>query len=128
MGKVHDLKIWPGYFSQVLSGNKTFEIRRDDGRNFEEGDILVLREWRPSMVEKRSRRSPVPIALEPDPKRGEYTGRAILRRVGHVCPASASAFGSDPMLAPGVVVMSIAEIDNHEPEIPESELERLPRP
>ena len=39
----HSLKILPQYFAAVLSGNKTFEIRKNDG--FHEGDFIVLREW-----------------------------------------------------------------------------------
>jgi uncharacterized protein YqfB (UPF0267 family) len=45
--KVHELKTWPGFFNDVLTGDKTFEIRRDD-RGFKVGDILTLREFEPS--------------------------------------------------------------------------------
>lgn len=40
----HELKILPGYFEKVVSGEKTFEIRKND-RDFEEGDTLLLKEW-----------------------------------------------------------------------------------
>lgn len=40
----HSLKILPQYFAAVLSGRKTFEIRKND-RRFHEGDLIVLREW-----------------------------------------------------------------------------------
>lgn len=56
-------KIWPGYFDEVLSGNKTFEVRLYDF-DVNEGDLLVLREW--------------------DPKTKKYTGRSIKRQVGYV--------------------------------------------
>jgi hypothetical protein len=56
----HRLKCWPYYFSQILAGFKTSEIRKDD-RNFAAGDILELREW--------------------DPITETYTGRSIRRRV-----------------------------------------------
>ena len=39
----HELKIEPAYFRSVLSGDKTFEIRRND-RGFKLGDIILLRE------------------------------------------------------------------------------------
>ena len=42
--KKHELKILPQYFQAVWSGIKTFELRKDD-RDYQRGDILVLREW-----------------------------------------------------------------------------------
>lgn len=42
----HELKIWPEYFAAVASGRKSFELRRDD-RMFDEGDLLILREYLP---------------------------------------------------------------------------------
>lgn len=41
---VHKLKIWEPYFSKVISGEKTFEFRKND-RGYEVGDTIVLREW-----------------------------------------------------------------------------------
>ncbi|MFX3616109.1 MAG: DUF3850 domain-containing protein [Sporolactobacillus sp.] len=40
----HELKILPWYFKAVMSGNKKFEIRKND-RNFKEGDTVILHEW-----------------------------------------------------------------------------------
>jgi hypothetical protein len=37
----HDLKTWSCYFTEVLAGNKTFELRKND-RNYKIGDILNL--------------------------------------------------------------------------------------
>lgn len=42
--KIHELKTWPEFFKDVISGAKTFELRKDD-RGFRAGDILWLREW-----------------------------------------------------------------------------------
>lgn len=41
---IHELKIYPHWFEKVISGNKTFEIRKND-RPFEEGDLLALNEY-----------------------------------------------------------------------------------
>ena len=40
---IHDLKILPEYFIEVVRGNKTFEVRKDD-RPFNVGDKLILHE------------------------------------------------------------------------------------
>ena len=44
MGKIHSLKTWPEYFNKVVSGEKSFEVRKDD-RGFEVGDTLILQEF-----------------------------------------------------------------------------------
>lgn len=44
--KVHELKTHPQYYNAVVSGKKTFEIREND-RDYQVGDLLVLREWNP---------------------------------------------------------------------------------
>jgi len=40
----HALKTWPQYFNQVVSGDKTFELRKND-RDFKAGDIVLLQEY-----------------------------------------------------------------------------------
>ena len=40
----HELKIYPQYFADVISGKKKFEIRKND-RKYRVGDILILKEW-----------------------------------------------------------------------------------
>lgn len=42
--KVHNLKIAPTYFQDVVSGKKKFEVREND-RGFLLGDILRLKEY-----------------------------------------------------------------------------------
>lgn len=71
--KNHILKTWPPYYEDVLSGKKTFEVRKND-RNFEEGDWLFLREWCP--VDNK------------------YTGRQIGYAITYVLPGG--SFGIAP--------------------------------
>lgn len=60
-GKLHDLKVWPSFFPALLDGSKPFEIRKND-RDFQVGDVLILREW--------------------DQMSFQYSGRYVTR---HVC-------------------------------------------
>ena len=42
--KLHELKILPKYYKKVLTGEKRFELRKDD-RDFKVGDIIKLCEY-----------------------------------------------------------------------------------
>ena len=44
--KTHNLKTWPDIFKVMKSGEKTFDIRKND-RNFEVGDQVILDEFNP---------------------------------------------------------------------------------
>ncbi len=46
---LHELKTWPCYYEALLSGDKTFEIRRNNDRGFQRGDTLLLQEFRPEL-------------------------------------------------------------------------------
>ena len=41
---IHRLKTLPEYYGAAISGEKTFELRKDD-RGFRVGDVLRLMEW-----------------------------------------------------------------------------------
>lgn len=60
---VHELKIHPEYYKDVLLGLKKVEIRYND-RDFKEGDTLVLNEW--------------------NPETEKYTGCQVKRKVSNV--------------------------------------------
>lgn len=60
---VHELKTWPEFFTPIMFGNKSFELRKDD-RGFKFGDYIVLREY--------------------DPKKEEYTGRSLMRQINYI--------------------------------------------
>lgn len=59
---IHALKQLPEYFADVLSGKKSFEVRKND-RPYKEGDLLALNEY--------------------DPKNG-YTGRSCLVYIDYI--------------------------------------------
>lgn len=59
----HELKVWKKYFQGISDRDKTFEVRKND-RNFDEGDVLTLREW--DNVDKK------------------YTGRVCIRKVAYI--------------------------------------------
>ena len=58
---IHELKILPRYFEDILHNGKNFEIRRND-RDFKVGDILILKEF---------------IS-------GEYTGRMLKKQIKYI--------------------------------------------
>lgn len=42
----HDLKILPQYYDDVMMEKKCFELRKND-RDYQVGDVFLLREWNP---------------------------------------------------------------------------------
>ena len=60
---IHELKILPEYFADVISGKKTFEVRKFD-RPFHIGDLLALNEF--------------------DPKTKSYTGNSCLVYIDYI--------------------------------------------
>lgn len=64
----HKLKTWPRYFSAVLDGSKTFEMRIND-REYKIGDFLHLVEWSEG---------------------GGYTGRELFKVVTYIADQSAA--------------------------------------
>ena len=84
-GIEHELKCWVYPYTQILSGIKKFELRKDDrDPRFEIGDKLLLREW--------------------DEKLEVYTGRKMSVMVTHVMRPN-TAF---PGLKRGWCLMSIS--------------------
>ena len=83
---LYELKAWPEFFEPVLSGAKTFELRKDD-RGFNEGDVLLLREF--IVSEQR------------------YTGRECRRMIVYKLP-----FGQVPGLKKGFCILSLVDLPN----------------
>lgn len=63
--KVIIKKIRPIFYDEILRGNKTFELRKEDDVQYEEGDILILKEIEPTIIDY-------------------YTGRFAISRIGFV--------------------------------------------
>lgn len=51
---IHELKEHPNFFEDVISGIKTFEVRKAD-RPFKVGDLLALNEYDPDTKEYTNR-------------------------------------------------------------------------
>lgn len=81
--RTHVLKTWPSFFGDMLSGAKTFELRKDD-RGFEVGEKLDLREWDPTSMDE-----------------SKFTGRRLSVRISYILRDS--KFG----LATGYCIMGI---------------------
>jgi len=98
---IHELKTDQEVFTHVYNGLKDFEIRKND-RNFQESDILMLRETQHS---GRSMQEPEGLSVaEKMPL--IYTGREIECEVNYIL------HGPIYGLLDGWVIMSI-EVMNH---------------
>ena len=83
---VHELKTWKAFFNAIASGEKTFELRKND-RGFLVGHELLLREYCPELQ--------------------TYTGRTVRRKIGYLLGGSdAEKFG----LQPGYCIMGLQQI------------------
>ncbi len=83
---IHELKTWEEYFKAIASGEKSFELRKND-RDFLVGHELILREY--------------------NQQSEEYTGRTLRRKISFLLSGSkAEEFG----LKPGYCIMGLKEI------------------
>lgn len=44
---VHTVKCWPAYYKPIVSGEKSFDVRKGFDRRYEVGHYLDLQEWNP---------------------------------------------------------------------------------
>ena len=70
-------KILPEYFSAVLSGQKTFELRKDED-NIQVGDLLILREWDGERYTGRAINADVMYVLRNVPQFGLMEGFCVI--------------------------------------------------
>lgn len=73
----HLLKIHEQYFREILSGRKTFEIRKHD-RDFQIGDILVLQLYQNGFCTGDEIDAEITYILKSVPEYGLQTGYCIL--------------------------------------------------
>lgn len=84
---VHELKTLEKYFNAMATGEKNFELRKND-RSFGIGHELLLREYNPHSK--------------------SYTGRILRRKINYVLGGSeAEQFG----LKPGYCIMGLKEVE-----------------
>ena len=83
---IHSLKIWSKYFNAVISGEKTFEVRKND-RGFLVGDLLLLREY--------------------DPTAKTFSGKTIGKKVTYILPLSNQLCGGCGEDSTQYVIMAI---------------------
>lgn len=94
----HELKAWPEYFEEIVSGRKRFELRVND-RGFKVGDVLRLREY----IHVAHTHLPAYAGANP-PVASGYTGRELAVRVTYLVQGE---WG----LPPNLCVMSIEPTD-----------------
>jgi hypothetical protein len=99
--KIHELKCWPEFFGPALTGEKMYELRKND-RDFKVGDIIILHEFfvQPGILEQIKVMDIVGNRENPHPP-GNYTGRAVARTITHILKGP--TFG----LASGWVILGL---------------------
>ena len=86
MAKTHILKSWLQFFGAICEGKRTHELRRND-RNFNVGDILILREF--------------------DSQLERYTGRECKAEITSMTSFSQPCAVSGEALNPNFCILSI---------------------
>lgn len=87
--RIHEIKSWPRPFTAVTEGEKRADFRRDD-RDYNEHDLVILREWIPLPEHERG---------------GSYTGAALVCLLTHI-ESAAAPWG----IPAGYVVLSLLPI------------------
>lgn len=102
---IHELKTWPGFFSALKKGEKTFELRRND-RDFVKGDTLVLKEFHPCETCWGTGKIRDVELYDCGCKKphGRYTGAVLTYRVTYILKACAG-------VSPNYVIMGIQKME-----------------
>lgn len=59
--QTHEVKSWTMFFGDILSGQRTSDIRITDDRRFKVGDTMILNEYDPVKAEYTGRKQMVEI-------------------------------------------------------------------
>lgn len=81
---MHSLKTDPEVFEAVLSGKKTYEIRKNDDRTFKVGDFLRLMETQYTGEEMKSHHNGAYPGAMVEGKPLVFTGRTCLVEITHI--------------------------------------------
>lgn len=101
----HHLKIWPHEQDAIERGEKTFEVRRDDDRDFAVGDVLHLHRWDPSRSYSACGHGAYIMHPNGPTVLREEESYTVVRRVTYVMRGG--QFG----LPPGICVMSLGPVE-----------------
>lgn len=95
--KVHTLKSWQMFFEDIMSGERTSDIRCTDDRDFKVGDIMCLQEF--------------------DPVKFIYTGRSQLAKITYIQQNKSNPCAISRLaLANNYAVLSIKKVSPEEVE------------
>jgi hypothetical protein len=88
----HELKSWPQFFTAIVQGAKTHELRRATDRTFEVGQLIRLNEFEPAL--------------------GAYTGRSVVVEITYLTSAELPCALSKGALHDDFCILSIRRVDD----------------
>lgn len=97
---IHELKCYPEYFEALVSGKKSFEIRKND-RGFQVGDYIALNEYRPDEDPYALPNGEKPFSRRAD--NGSYSGEHLLFEITYI-------LDNKQLLPPGYVALSLSRV------------------
>lgn len=86
----HTLKCWPKFFDAIVDGRKRHDLRRVGDRDFQVGDLMMLREFSPDA--------------------DAYTGRVQAVRITYITSALEPCALSDSALHEDFCILSIVPV------------------
>ncbi len=110
---VHAVKAYPEYYNGLVTGDKTFEVRKKD-RPYEVGDILAVNEFIPAeqtecdinadlLTPFRKIATAFQVAMSRKVKYGYYTGACKLFKITYIL--------DDPQFCKdGMVILGLREV------------------